>query len=264
MALLNGLVTFINSMRNPLPVMPVEYQVRPRLGVRFSLPVHLILFIGFLLISPLLLFVFLVLVSIGVNPLLALTLTLGSLLTSYINVTIVEITYYTPFAPFGDFIMKLFPIPIVMQRVDKLFIELNVGGAIIPVAVSIYLILTYLINNTAIMALFIMSLIISSFINWLDSRVIPGIGVALPTALPVLLTLTFTLIATILFQANPLGFSYSLGSLSTLIGADLLNIRRVVRSMRGYVAIGGAGVFDGIYITGLASLVLASLYRVLI
>jgi Predicted membrane protein len=114
------------------------------------------------------------------------------------------------------------------------------------------------------MALFIISLIISSFINWLDSRVIPGIGVALPTALPVLLTLTFTLIATILFHANPLGFSYSLGSLSTLIGADLLNIRRVVRSMRGYVAIGGAGVFDGIYITGLASLVLASLYRVLI
>ncbi len=263
MALLNGLVTFINSMRNPLPVMPVEYQVRPRLGVRFSLPVHLILFIGFLLISPLLLFVFLVLVSIGVNPLLALTLTLGSLLTSYINVTIVEITYYTPFAPFGDF-MKLFPIPIVMQRVDKLFIELNVGGAIIPVAVSIYLILTYLINNTAVMALFIISLIISSFINWLDSRVIPGIGVALPTALPVLLTLTFTLIATILFRANPLGFSYSLGSLSTLIGADLLNIGRVVRSMRGYVAIGGAGVFDGIYITGLASLVLASLYRVFI
>ncbi|KUO79249.1 MAG: hypothetical protein AT714_00090 [Vulcanisaeta sp. OSP_8] len=243
--------------------MPVEYQVRPRLGVRFSLPVHLILFIGFLLISPLLLFVFLVLVSIGVNPLLALTLTLGSLLTSYINVTIVEITYYTPFAPFGDF-MKLFPIPIVMQRVDKLFIELNVGGAIIPVAVSIYLILTYLINNTAVMALFIMSLIISSFINWLDSRVIPGIGVALPTALPVLLTLTFTLIATILFRANPLGFSYSLGSLSTLIGADLLNIGRVVRSMRGYVEIGGAGVFDGIYITGLASLVLASLYRVFI
>jgi uncharacterized membrane protein len=34
--------------------------------------------------------------------------------------------------------------------------------------------------------------------------------------------------------------------------------------MRGYVAIGGAGVFDGIYITGLASLVLASLYRVFI
>jgi len=243
--------------------MSVEYQVRPRLGIRFSLPVHLLLFIGFLLISPLLLFVFLVLISIGINPLLALTLTLGSLLTSYINITVAEITYYAPFTPFSD-LMKLFPIPIIMQRVDKLFLELNVGGAIIPVAVSIYLILTYLINNTAVMAFFIMSLIISSFINWLDSRVIPGIGVALPTALPVLLTLTFTLIATILFHANPLGFSYSLGSLSTLIGADLLNIGRVVRSMRGYVAIGGAGVFDGIYITGLASLVLASLYRVFI
>ena len=243
--------------------MSIRYDVRPRLGVRLSLPVNILMFIGFLVISPLLLFLFLVLITIGVQPSLALTLTLGSLLTSYINVVVAEVTYYVPFNPFMD-LMKLFPIPIIIQRIDKLFLEVNIGGAVIPTIVSIYLIGTYLIHNMLILVSFIVSLIISSLIIWRSARLIPGIGITLPTALPVLLTLMFTLVSTAVFHANPLAFSYSLGSLSTLLGADILNIRKVIRLMRGYVSIGGAGVFDGIYITGLMSLILASLYKVLL
>ncbi|GAB6943550.1 DUF1614 domain-containing protein [Vulcanisaeta sp. JCM 14467] len=243
--------------------MSIRYDVRPRLGIRLSLPVNILMFIGFLVISPLLLFLFLVLITIGVQPLLALTLTLGSLLTSYINVVIAEVTYYVPFNPFMD-LMKLLPMPIIIQRIDKLFLEVNIGGAVIPTIVSIYLISTYLIHDMLILASFIVSLIISSLIIWQNARLIPGIGITLPTALPVLLTLMFTLISTAVFHANPLAFSYSLGSLSTLLGADILNIRKVIRLMRGYVSIGGAGVFDGIYITGLMSLILASLYKVIL
>ena len=243
--------------------MSIRYDVRPRLGVRLSLPVNILMFIGFLVISPLLLFLFLVLITIGVQPSLALTLTLGSLLTSYINVVVAEVTYYVPFNPFMD-LMKLFPMPIIIQRIDKLFLEVNIGGAVIPTIVSIYLIGTYLIHNMLILVSFIVSLIISSLIIWRSARLIPGIGITLPTALPVLLTLMFTLVSTAVFHANPLAFSYSLGSLSTLLGADILNIRKVIRLMRGYVSIGGAGVFDGIYITGLMSLILASLYKVLL
>jgi uncharacterized membrane protein len=241
----------------------INYRVRPRFYIRFSLPIHPFLFIGFLLVSLLLLFVFLVLISIGLEPIIALTLTLGSLLTSYVNIVIAEVTFYEPLTPLIEF-MKLLPIPIIVQRVDKLFIELNVGGAVIPIITSIYLILTYLVDNAAVIAFLIISLIIASIINWLGSRIVPGIGITLPVALPVSLTLIFTLIAVALLHVNPLGFSYSLGSLSTLIGADILNMGRIVRLMRGHVSIGGAGVFDGIYITGLTSLILASLYKVLL
>lgn len=241
----------------------INYRVRPRFYIRFSLPIHPFLFIGFLLVSPLLLFVFLVLISIGLEPIIALTLTLGSLLTSYVNIVIAEVTFYEPLTPLIEF-MKLLPIPIIVQRVDKLFIELNVGGAVIPIITSIYLILKYLVDNAAVIAFLIISLIIASIINWLGSRIVPGIGITLPAALPVSLTLIFTLIAVALLHVNPLGFSYSLGSLSTLIGADILNMGRIVRLMRGHVSIGGAGVFDGIYITGLTSLILASLYKVLL
>lgn len=243
--------------------MSMGYEVKPRLSVRFALPVNLFLFIGFLIISPLLLFLFLVLVSIGINPLLALTLTLGSLLMSPVNITVAEVTYYLPFTPFAD-LMKLFPLPFIIQRVDKLFLELNIGGAVIPLATSIYLILMYLVHNLYALTFFLASLIASSLVIRASSRIIPNIGITLPTTLPVLLTLIFTLISTITLHVNPLAFSYSLGSLSTLIGADLLNIKRVIRMMRGYVAIGGAGVFDGIYITGLVSLIFASLYKILI
>ncbi len=243
--------------------MAIKYDVKPRLGIRLSLPVNIIMFIGFLVISPLLLFLFLVLITIGIQPMLALALTLGSLLTSYVNIEVAEVTYYVPFNPFIDF-MKLFPMPIIIQRVDKLFLEVNVGGAVIPVAISTYLIITYLIRNLLILISFIISLVLSSMIIWRSARLIPGVGVALPTALPVLLTLIFTLISTVAFHANPLAFSYSLGSLSTLVGADILNIKKVIRFMRGYVSIGGAGVFDGIYVTGLTSLILASIYKILL
>ncbi|WP_243675712.1 DUF1614 domain-containing protein [Vulcanisaeta distributa] len=141
---------------------------------------------------------------------------------------------------------------------------MNVGGAVIPTIVSIYLITEYLIRSMLVFISFVMSLALSSLIIWRNARLIPGIGIALPSALPILLTLTFTLITTITLHANPLAFSYSLGSLSTLLGADIFNIKRVVRVMRGYVSIGGAGVFDGIYLTGLTSLILASLYRALL
>ncbi|MFP3215681.1 MAG: hypothetical protein RXP99_00150, partial [Vulcanisaeta sp.] len=86
----------------------INYRVRPRFYIRFSLPIHPFLFIGFLLVSPLLLFVFLVLISIGLEPIIALTLTLGSLLTSYVNIVIAEVTFYESLTPLIEF-MKLLP-----------------------------------------------------------------------------------------------------------------------------------------------------------
>lgn len=240
-------------------MMSVDYKIRPNFGIRFSIPMSIFIFIGFLLITPLLLFIFLILINIGINPLIAFTVTVISLITSSMNIMIAEVTYYT--TPFPDFI-KLFPI--FIQRIDKLFIELNIGGSLIPILISIYLILRYLVINYYVIFMFIISLVLASFVIWRYSRIIPNVGVALPSALPVILTLVFTLIATAIFRANPLAFSYSLGALSTLLGADVMNLRKVIRYMRGYVSIGGAGVFDGIYLTSLLSLILASIYKVLL
>jgi uncharacterized membrane protein len=57
--------------------------------------------------------------------------------------------------------------------------------------------------------------------------------------------------------ANPAPVAYVAGALGTLIGADLLNLHRVRGLGAPIVSIGGAGTFDGIYLAGIAAVILA-------
>jgi len=57
--------------------------------------------------------------------------------------------------------------------------------------------------------------------------------------------------------ATPL--AYVSGSLGTLIGADLLNLGKVGGLGAPVASIGGAGTFDGIFLTGILAVLLASL-----
>jgi uncharacterized membrane protein len=51
--------------------------------------------------------------------------------------------------------------------------------------------------------------------------------------------------------------AYVAGTLGTLIGADILNLNKI-RYMRAPVAsIGGAGTFDGIFLSGIIAVLLA-------
>ncbi|WP_069806477.1 DUF1614 domain-containing protein [Vulcanisaeta thermophila] len=242
--------------------MSVNYRIRPSIGLRFSIPLSTFLFIALLLMAPFILFILMVLINIGLNPIIAFTITVISIITSPLNIVIAEVTYYPLFT--GPFKLPLLPFYRILFGDDRLFIELNVGGGLIPIIISIYLIINYLIQNYQVLTVFLISLALASIIINSRSRIVQGVGVGVPSALPILITLVFTLIATVILRANPLAFSYSLGALSTLIGADLMNLRKVIHLMRGHVSIGGAGVFDGIYLTSLLSLILASIYKVLL
>jgi uncharacterized membrane protein len=55
--------------------------------------------------------------------------------------------------------------------------------------------------------------------------------------------------------------AYIGGSLGTLVGADLLNLGRVQGLGAPMVSIGGAGTFDGIFLTGVLAVLIASLSR---
>jgi len=231
-----------------------EYFVvmKPRFRLRLTVPMNPIIFLGLALASPLFFLAFTILIIVGLNPLLAFTLTMVSLLSSPLNIVFLEVTYYI--TPIVDFI-KLIPL---LHKLDKLHLGLNIGGSVIPTLVSSYLLST-VVNNQVGLVVFLVSLAASSYVIKVGSKLIPGVGVVVPSALPIVLTLSLTIIAHAFTGVDPLAFSYSLGSLSTLIGADLLNLRRVINEVRGFVSIGGMGVFDGIYLTGLASLILSSI-----
>ena len=46
------------------------------------------------------------------------------------------------------------------------------------------------------------------------------------------------------------------GTLGTLVGADLLNLGKISEIGASIVSIGGTGIFDGVYMTGITAIFL--------
>jgi uncharacterized membrane protein len=53
--------------------------------------------------------------------------------------------------------------------------------------------------------------------------------------------------------------AYVGGVLGCLVGADLLNLRRVAELDAPAISIGGAGTFDGIFLAGVMAVLIASI-----
>jgi uncharacterized membrane protein len=64
--------------------------------------------------------------------------------------------------------------------------------------------------------------------------------------------------ALLVAQRNVAAVAYVSGSLGTLIGADLLNLGKIQGLGAPVMSIGGAGTFDGIFLTGIPAVPLAS------
>ncbi len=78
----------------------------------------------------------------------------------------------------------------------------------------------------------------------------------MPTLLPGLFAV---LTAVLLHPAAIAGLAYVGGTLGTLAGADLANLGKVRRLGAPVASIGGAGTFDGVFLTGIIAVVLAGL-----
>ena len=87
------------------------------------------------------------------------------------------------------------------------------------------------------------------------SSTVPGIGIAIPSLVPPIIAAT---VALLVARTNVAAVAYVSGSLGTLIGADLLNLGRIQGLGAPVVSIGGAGTFDGVFLTGIIAVLLAS------
>ena len=87
------------------------------------------------------------------------------------------------------------------------------------------------------------------------AKPVPGLGIALPIFVPAIASAVVAMVLS-LRQAAPL--AYISGSLGALVGADLLNLGRVQGLGAPVVSIGGAGTFDGVFLTGILAVLLAS------
>jgi len=130
-------------------------------------------------------------------------------------------------------------------------LALNVGGALIPVIMSIYLLFRWQFWWEGLLAIGM----VAAVCFWLATP-LPGLGIAIPTVAPAIAT---TVVALVLSRKHAAPLAYIAGSLGTLIGADLMNLDKIAELNAPVASIGGAGTFDGIFLTGIAAVLIASI-----
>jgi uncharacterized membrane protein len=139
-----------------------------------------------------------------------------------------------------------------VTRSRETLIAINVGGAVIPAAVSLWV----LDRTGAWTASLIATVLVMGGVK-LVARPVPGVGIAVPSLLPAVLAATAAIVVASGHDAAAV--AYVSGTVGTLVGADLLNLHRVRELGAPVVSIGGAGTFDGIFITGIIAVVLVSI-----
>ncbi len=189
--------------------------------------------------------------SMGIDRRYMYILLAGSLLGSYINIPAAELPakhIYT------EQIVSFFGMQYVIPQVltaPRTILAVNLGGAVIPTFLSFYLIVKHRLYVRSAIAV----VVVAGLVH-LMARPIPGIGIAEPTFMPFLVTAGVVLVLSRRYAA-PL--AYIAGSLGTLIGADLMNLGRIQGLGAPVASIGGAGTFDGIFLTGILAVLLASI-----
>jgi len=143
---------------------------------------------------------------------------------------------------------KLFRLPrqVIPGRV---LVALNVGGGLVPVAFSAYL---FRFHGLPVMEVALAIAGVTAISRML-SRPVPGIGIGMPILVA---PLTAAILAILIAPENSAPLAYISGTLGVLIGADILRLKDVRRMGSPLAAIGGAGTFDGIFITGLVAVLL--------
>lgn len=187
----------------------------------------------------------------GIPGWAALLLLLASLLGAYVNIPLVHFP--------GSKVLEVAELrrlgesyPVVVARDwPGMVLALNVGGALIPTAVSIYLIAM----RRLLLPAFFCTATVAVAVYFL-SRTVPGLGIVVPVYVAPVSAAVAALVASRV-QAAPL--AYIGGSLGTLFGGDLLRLPQLLSLGSPLVSIGGAGTFDGIFISGILALLLACL-----
>ena len=188
--------------------------------------------------------------KLGLSSGAALLLLLVSLIGSYFNIPITELSEReVRSGQVIDFFGMRYVVPLVTDW-PRTVIAVNIGGAVIPSLLSLYLLLKNWIWSSAAAATLLVTVAC-----YLLAQPVPGIGIALPFLVPPIIA---AMAALLVARANVAAVAYVSGTLGTLIGADLLNLGRIQGLGAPVVSIGGAGTFDGIFLTGVVAVLLAS------
>jgi uncharacterized membrane protein len=217
-------------------------------------PIHLLIFI--LILVFLLTLVQLGLVSLafdklGLSTSQGMLLLFASLFGSLLNLPLTSIKAEPP--PEPDLAhptpQSLLRLP-VLPFTGRTLIAVNAGGCLVPLVFSASLIYRFPLPLYDI----ILAVAIVAAVCYATSRPIPRLGIGMPMLVaPIAAAIVAVLIAGEQLAA-PL--AYICGTLGVLVGADLLRLKDIAKIGAPIASIGGAGTFDGIFLSGIVAVLL--------
>lgn len=187
----------------------------------------------------------------------ALFVLLASLLGSSINIPVTNMQCSAPMV--RERYVWAFGIPYRIPVVENVscdtLLAVNVGGAVIPSLISIALIYMYPASLSYALA----GIAFVAIITYNVAKPVPGLGIVTPALIPPLSAALAALLMVYAWGApHELIFliAYVGGTLGTLIGADILNLGKIRDLGAPVASIGGAGTFDGVFLSGLIAVLL--------
>ncbi len=186
--------------------------------------------------------------KLGLNPVCGYIFFILCLIGSSINIPVhrEEVEDSMPFDDVSPLLHTIMGIKV--PRTAERVIAVNLGGAILPGLLSLYLLRQVPFTVTFV------ATAITSLVAYMLSKPVKGVGVVMPAFVPPVISAS---VAILIAREYAPQVAYISGVMGTLIGADLLRLHQIRKLKSTFLSIGGAGVFDGIYLVGLVSVLLA-------
>ena len=190
--------------------------------------------------------------KVGFTPLTIAVILIATLLGSTVNIPILRLKAVVPIVKeeVVSFFGVVYRVPQVEYGERTTMVAVNLGGALIPTAISFYL----LWKMPAAIFYAVVDVIIVAIVIHTVARPVKGVGITAPAFVSPTVA---ALVAILLPFSTPQIVAYVAGVLGTLIGADLSNLGVIPQLGAPVASIGGAGTFDGVFLSGIIAALLA-------
>jgi uncharacterized membrane protein len=187
--------------------------------------------------------------KMGISRRAVFSILLFSLLASYVNIPIAEL----PPEPIVsgeevEWFGMHYVVPVVRDW-QSTVLAVNLGGAVIPTVVAVYLLLKNGVFVQGLVAVILVAIPVHAM-----AHPVHGVGIVVPVILPPVIA---ALVAVLLSREKAAPLAYIAGTLGTLIGADVMNLGHLAGMGAPVASIGGAGTFDGVFLSGILAVLLA-------
>jgi len=195
--------------------------------------------------------------DVGFTSLTIMLLLICTLVGSFINIPLLKLRATIPMIrdEYVTWYGLSYRIPRVEYGQAITVVAVNVGGALIPTVVSIYLLSK---SSFSLILLSLVGVFAVALVTHTVARPVKGVGIATPVFIP---PIAAAVVAFLLSPGEPRTVAYVAGTLGTLIGADLLNLKKIPKLGAPVASIGGAGTFDGVFLTGIIAVLLTRLQK---